>query len=102
MLDPDLIVLVPEPKPPVSILVVIDQLTDVPLTEMSINVLPFELLAVHEPADLITVPAINVWAPAVDDEEWITERRQPVVVTARNRIVRRIRIKASLPRISPC
>ncbi len=102
MLDPDPVVLVPEPKPPVSSLVVIDQLTEAPLTEMSTFVLPLEELAVQEPADLITEPALKVWAAAVDDEEWITERRQPMVVTARTRIVRRMRITASLPRISPC
>jgi hypothetical protein len=100
MVEPDL---VPESKLSVSTLVILDHLTEVSLTVTSSFALPFEVPTVHEPAELMTEPTIRMLAP--DDEEadvWTTVLRQPVVMAARRKRVRKARITASLPRISPC
>lgn len=55
------------------------QLTEEPLTVTFSFVLPCGVRALHEPADVITVPAIRV-SGLVDevDEVWLVDLRQPV------------------------
>jgi hypothetical protein len=82
-LDPPL-----EPNLPIFSSVVIVQLMDVPLTETSSFVLPFEVLADQEPAALITVPAIRVSGLADKVDVWLVDLRQPVAAAAIRRPVR--------------
>ena len=52
------------------------QLTEEPLTVTFSFVLPCGVRALHEPADVITVPAIRV--SGLVDEVWLVDLRQPV------------------------
>lgn len=67
-----------DPKLPIFSSVVIDQLTELPLTVRSSFVLPFEVLAVHEPAELMTVPASRVSGTVETVDVRCTTLRQPV------------------------